>query len=78
MSNQLATMRYLIIPRVVQLAAPHLGLGEDETLRRFYHSRVNALLEDEETGFWHLSAHMIASMFQDEQLTGSFAIPHEV
>lgn len=78
MTSQLATMRYLVIPRVIRLAASRLGLSEAQALREFYRSRVNSLLEDEATGMWHLSAHMIAHLFLEERQTGHLTIPHEV
>ncbi len=46
------------------------GMSEEEATDRFIRSRVYALLEQEETKVWHVSAATLAALFVEEMETG--------
>jgi hypothetical protein len=43
----------------------------------FYSSALYKGLEEEETKLWHLSAHALFEMFQEERDTGKITYPEE-
>ncbi len=67
----------LIVPQVVQLAVERGGMDEISAAQVFYRSEVYALLEQEETKFWHFSPLTLFQMFDEERKTGRFVIPEE-
>ncbi|MBQ6164864.1 MAG: hypothetical protein IK118_00400 [Clostridia bacterium] len=68
----------LLVPKVVQMIAESYSYDEMTASKEFYGSKVYAILEQEDTKLWHLSAPAIFSMFDSEKKTGSFDIPEEV
>lgn len=73
-SMYLATV---ISPEVVGLLSQKLGLGEIETMRKFFNSDVYAALSEEKTKMWHYSPQLISSLAEEEFKTGKFAYPQE-
>ena len=67
----------LLVPQVVQLIHENYSMDEMAASKEFYESKVYALLEQEDTKLWHLSPRALFAMFDEEQKTGSFAIPEE-
>lgn len=67
----------LITPLVIKLIVQKYALDEVSASRAFYSSQVYAMLEDEETKIWHFSPQMLMQMYDEEQRTGSFAVPEE-
>jgi hypothetical protein len=60
---------------VEELRKQHPQLSLTETLRTLYNSRTYALLEQEDTKFWHYSPSMLAEMLRIEQKTGEVYFP---
>ena len=72
-----AALMTLLVPQVVAHICDHYPWDEITASRAFYTSRGYALLEQEDTKLWHLSPRALFAMFDEEQKTGSFAIPEE-
>ena len=68
----------LLVPQVVQLSCENDSVDEVTASRAFYESKVYALLEQEETKFWHFSPLTLFHMYDEEKKTGDFEIPEEV
>lgn len=67
----------IMLPPTIQLIANTLHTSAADATERFYHSRVYALLEQEETKFWHYSPQLLCQLFIEELQTGTFTIPEE-
>lgn len=68
-------MLMLIVPQVVQIIVQQLACHEVEASRKFYCSRVYALLEQEDTKLWQLSPLTLFHMYDEEQKTGTITFP---
>lgn len=66
-----------LMPMVVQTIQKKTGWKVLDVLKKFYHSQVYALLEDESTKIWHYSPLTLYEMFKSELETGSIAFPEE-
>ena len=75
-AEKFATMLFLLVPQVVHLIAERHNLTE-EAVKRFYDSRLYALLEDEQTKLWHYSPLMLFTMYDEETKTGEITFPEE-
>lgn len=51
------------------------GLTEEEAIKKLYSSKVYAALEKEDTKVWQYSTHMLYSLFEQEEMTGSIQFP---
>ena len=67
----------LLIPQIVSLITENNSLDEITAHREFYESKVYALLEQEDTKLWHLSALTLFNMFEEEKRTGTITFPEE-
>lgn len=70
-------MLVLLVPQIINLIAQNYSLDEVTAHKEFYDSGVYALLEQEETKLWHLSAMTLFSMFDEEKRTGKITFPEE-
>ena len=70
-------MLVLIVPQVVSLIAENYSIDEVTAHKEFYGSGVYALLEQEDTKLWHLSALTLFNMFDEEKRTGRITFPEE-
>lgn len=70
-------MLVLLVPQIVNLITENCSLDEVTAHREFYDSKVYALLEQEETKLWHLSALTLFNMFEEERRTGTILFPEE-
>jgi hypothetical protein len=52
-------------------------INEERAAVMFYSSELYQGLEEEETKLWHLSAHALFEMFQEELETGIITYPEE-
>ena len=50
------------------------GWSEDESIKKFYTSKLYTYLEREETKVWQYSALMLATLFNEEQ-SGNLVFP---
>jgi len=76
-AEKFAAMLFLLVPQVVHLIAEQHSLSEEEAVKRFYDSRLYALLEDEQTKLWHYSPLMLFTMYDEETKTGEITFPEE-
>lgn len=67
----------LIVPRVIQQIVKDFPWDEKRATLEFYRSRVYRALSDEPLKVWHYSDRMLAQMFNDEYVVGSFNFPEE-
>lgn len=70
-------MLVLLVPQIVNLITENCSLDEVTAHREFYDSKVYALLEQEDTKLWHLSALTLFHMFEEEKRTGTITFPEE-
>lgn len=73
-SQEFEDLLYIITASTVDKIMQKTGWSEDEALRRFMNSKIYSLLEREETKVWHLSATMLAQLFEDER-AGHMVLP---
>ena len=75
--KKLASILFTIIPRILSLVMNEYNVSEEKAAEMFYSSELYKGLEDEPTKLWHLSAHALFEMFQEEQETGKITYPEE-
>lgn len=71
-------MLILLVPQIVHLIVEKHHSDEITASREFYDSKVYALLEQEDTGLWHLSPLTLFYMYDEEKKTGNVLFPEEV
>lgn len=67
----------VLVPQVIAIISSRTGCDEQTAIRSFYSSKVYALLEQEDTKFWHFSPLTLFGMYNEEMRTGAFEIPEE-
>lgn len=67
----------LLIPQIIGLISERYSCGELTAASEFYESKVYALLEEEDTKLWHLSALTLFNMYDEEKRTGRIIFPEE-
>ncbi len=67
----------LLVPAIIKNITANYDWDEIKATKKFYESKVYALLEEEDTKMWHLSPMMLFSLFDDEMKTGTFTTPEE-
>lgn len=67
----------VLVEQIVQLITEDYAYDEITASNEFYHSKVYALLEQEETKLWHFSPLTLFHLFDEEKKTGSFELPEE-
>ena len=70
-------MLILLVPQVVELIIQKHGTDGIKAAELLYKSKLYALLEQEDTKLWHLSALSLFNMFDEEQKTGNITFPEE-
>lgn len=70
-------MLVLLVPQILNLITENCHLDEVTAHKEFYDSKVYALLEQEDTKLWHLSALTLFNMFEEERRTGTITFPEE-
>jgi hypothetical protein len=75
--SRLTTILIFLVPQILQLLVAEYGVDEGKAAEMFYASELYKVLEDEQTKLWHLSAHALFEMFQEELQTGSITYPEE-
>jgi len=75
--SRLTTILVFLIPQVLSLIIAEYKVTEEKASDMLYSSELYAVLEDEPTKLWHLSAHALFEMFQEEQKTGKITFPEE-
>lgn len=67
----------LLVPQIVSLIVQKHSWDELTATKAFYESKLYALLEQEETKLWHLSAPALFALYEEESATGSMTFPEE-
>ena len=70
-------MLILLVPQVVELIIQNCQIDGIKAAKLLYESKLYALLEQEDTKLWHLSALSLFNMFDEEQKTGNITFPEE-
>jgi len=75
--NKLTTILIFLVPQILSLIVTEYKVDEEKAAEMFYSSELYKGLEDEKTKLWHLSAHALFEMFQEELKTGMITYPEE-
>jgi hypothetical protein len=76
--TRLTTILVFLVPQILSLMIEALNVPEERAAEMLYASELYKKLEDEQTKLWHLSAHALFEMFQEERQTGIITYPEEV
>ena len=66
-----------VVPPIVQLIQQKQSQATLDLMKSFYHSKVYALLENEESKLWHYSALTLCNMYLSELKNGKIDFPEE-
>ena len=75
--SRLTTVLVFLVPQILSLIMREYAVDDEKAAVMLYSSKLFAVLEDEQTKLWHLSAHALFDMFQEEQETGQITYPEE-
>jgi hypothetical protein len=75
--SKLTTVLILLVPRILELIMREYHVGEEKAVEMLYSSKLYEVLEEEDTKLWHLNAHALFEMFQEELQTGAITFPDE-
>ncbi|MCL2811685.1 MAG: hypothetical protein FWD25_07330 [Clostridia bacterium] len=75
--HKLPTVLIFLVPQVLELIAKEYGVDDEKAAEMFYLSELYKSLEEEETKLWHLSAHALFEMYQEELETEVITYPEE-
>lgn len=67
----------VVSPAVVGILADSLGIDEVSAMKKYFASAVYAAISDEGQKLWHHSPQLLASLVEEELLTGKFTYPQE-
>ena len=73
--NRLSTALIFLVPQILELIINEYKVANDTAAEMLYTSELYKGLEEEETKLWHLSAHALFEMFQEERSTGKITYP---
>ena len=75
--TRLSTALVLLIPKLLELIMNTYDVEEGRATEMLYASELYKGLEEEETKLWHLSAHALFELYQEELDTGKITYPEE-
>ena len=75
--NKFSTVLIILVPQILKLIMEEYKVDDEKAAEMFYASTLYEGLEEEETKLWHLSAHALFEMFQEELETGKITYPEE-
>ena len=75
--NKLSTALIFLVPQILELIINEYSVEDEKAAEMFYSSELYKGLEEEETKLWHLSAHALFEMYQEELETGIITYPEE-
>ena len=67
----------VVSPAVVGILADSLGIDEVSAMNKYFASAAYAAISDEGQKLWHHSPQLLASLVEEELLTGKFTYPQE-
>lgn len=68
---------WVIVPDIAKNLMQRRNVDEKKAFELIYTSRLFKLLEDKETGMWHLSPLALCELLCEELDTGKITIPEE-
>jgi len=75
--NKFSTVLIFLVPQILKLVMEEYKVDDEKATEMFYTSELYKGLEEEETKLWHLSAHALFEMYQEELETGKITYPEE-
>ena len=75
--DRLPTVLIILVPQLLELIIGEYNVDDEKAVEMLYSSELYKGLEEEETKLWHLSAHALFEMFQEELDTGKITYPEE-
>jgi len=75
--NKLSTALIFLVPQILELIISTYKVDDEKAAEMLYASELYKGLEEEETKLWHLSAHALFEMYQEELDTGKITYPEE-
>ena len=75
--DKFVAMMEMLVPQVVALITERKGVSAREAIGLLYASALYESLETEETKLWHLSAHTLYGLLEEELTTGKITYPEE-
>ena len=76
-NNKLSTVLIFLVPLILELIMKEFSVDEEKAAEMLYTSELYKGLEEEGTKLWHLSAHALFEMYQEELETGEITYPEE-
>lgn len=75
--EQLPSLLAVINPRIIGMLMDNRKLDNKCAAKMFYNSDLYAMLENEESKLWHLSAETLYDLLEQELSTGEINYPEE-
>lgn len=75
--ERITTVLIFLVPQVLELIMNEYNTDAENAIDMLYSSELYETLEDEKTKLWHLSAHTLFELLQEERLTGKITYPEE-
>jgi len=75
--NRLSTALIFLVPQILELIITTYNVDDEKATKMLYSSELYKGLEEEATKLWHLSAHALFEMYQEELDTGKITYPEE-
>ena len=76
-NNKFSTVLIFLVPQILGLVMKEYTVDDEKAAEMFYASELYKGLEEEETKLWHLSAHALFEMYNEELKTGKITYPEE-
>jgi hypothetical protein len=76
--EKLSALLALLIPAIIKMIIENRNISNIEATELFYNSELYAMLENESSKLWHLSALTLYELFEEEQTTGIINYPEEL
>ena len=75
--GKITTALVFLVPQILELIMNEYAVNDEKATEMLYTSELFKTLEDEKTKLWHLSAHALFEMFQEEMKIGQITYPEE-
>ncbi|MCL2007897.1 MAG: hypothetical protein FWG77_07395 [Treponema sp.] len=75
--EKLSALLAILNPAIIEIIMKNKGLNCIEATKLFYNSDLYAMLENEASKLWHLSALTLYELFEEELETGHINYPEE-
>ena len=75
--EKLSALLSILNPAIIQMLMDNKKLTNVEATKLFYNSDLYAMMENEKSKLWHLSALVLYQLLEEEFATGSINYPEE-